>query len=381
MTRKSLFFLPLIFALAACHGSGGASPETLDNKLKSGKELAELGDVEVHEGYVELIGRINPNVEAQLKTPAGKKRLVDSLLEQEILYKESIRRGIPALPEVQEKAALYQRVIFGQALIDEEINKKATEYYGQNKDKEFSRVKVAHILIRPTPPTPQKPEKGAKTPPDNAANDAAALKKAQEAKAKLSSGSPWADVVMEYSMDIATKSKGGELGYLTRTDRRGTRLDWNELIDKAFTMKVGEISDPIKAKDGYHIITLQEEATIAPFEEVQNTIKFKLRTQVKNEILTGLTKGAKTEYKDQEIIALEAQPSIPSFGLPGSPEGVGPQAASPSPGTKLTAPPPKPNQPPMGAPEAKPAAPEPAPPAQVEKKEEKKVEQAPAPKY
>ena len=133
MNRKSLFFLPLILTLAACQGSGGsASPETLDNKLKSGKELAELGDVEVHEGYVELIGRINPNVEAKLKTPAGKKRLVDSLLEQEILYKESIRRGIPALPEVQEKAALYQRVIFGQALVYRPKNKIANTISEKN---------------------------------------------------------------------------------------------------------------------------------------------------------------------------------------------------------------------------------------------------------
>ncbi len=297
-------------SLAACGRSGSSGSGTLDKTLNGGKEIASLSSAEVHEGYLELLQRVNPNIEGQIKTPAGKKRLVDSLLEQELLYQESLKRGVDRLPQVQEKAALYQRVIYGQALVDEEINKKSKDYYDTNKDKEFSRVKVAHILVRPKPP---EVPKGGKTPPpkDNTANEAAALKRAQEAKAKLASGSAWDEIVMTYSDDVATKSKGGELGYISRGDRRIGRLDWNELVEQAFSMKIGETSDPIKAKDGYHIITVQELPSIAPYEEVQNSIKFKLRSQVKNEVLAGLTKGQKTEYKDPELTELST-PKAPA---------------------------------------------------------------------
>ncbi len=322
MKLRIFLFRSLALILGACGKGGAPSTGSLDSQLDKGKGLAKLGGAEIHEGYLELLSRVNPNIEGQIKTPAGKKRLVDSLLEQELLYEESIKQGVDDLPQVQEKAALYTRVIYGQALVDEEINKRSKEYYNQNKDKEFSRVKIAHILVRPKPPAA--PAKGAKpptTPPDKSGNEAEALTKAQEAKAKLASGAKWDEVVVEYSMDVATKSKGGELGYVSRGDRRAARLDWNEMIDKAFTMKVGEVSDPIKAKDGYHIITLQEEASVAPYEEVGNSIKFKLRAQVKNEIQANLTKGAKTEYLDPDLGSAGASPGVPP-GLNLMPQGA-----------------------------------------------------------
>jgi len=363
MKLKAWIVLPFLATFAACSGGGGggAVPPagSLDSQLNKGKELAKLGNAQIHEGYIELLSRVNPNIEGQIKTPAGKKRLVDSLLEQELLFTESMKRGVDKMPEVQEKAALYTRVIYGQALIDSEINKKSQEYYNQNKDKEFARVKLAHILVRPKPPTPAKPPKPGEAPKpvDNSANEAEALKTAQAAKAKLASGAKWGDVVVEYSMDVATKSKNGDLGYISKNDRRAGRLEWDEIIDKAFTMKIGEISEPIKAKDGYHIITVEETASVAPYEEVANSIKFKMRAQVKNEILASLTKGAKTEYTDQELGAAGPAAMSPGQGISVMPQGA-PAAAPGAQGPEISAtvapkppaPAPAPAKPPKPAP-------------------------------
>lgn len=303
----------LALSLAACGGGKSAGSGSLESDLGKGKALAELGPVDINEGYLEVLSRVNPNISAQIKSPAGKKRLIDSLLEQELLYKESINRGIPSKPEVQEKAALYERVIYAQAVLDDAVDKKSKEYYDQNKDKEFSRVKVAHILLKTTP-TPVSPGDKGKAPaqPDAKALEAEALKKAQEAKAKLAGGEAWEAVVTEYSDDRGTKTRGGEIGLLSRGDRRGDRLGWNDMIEKSFTLKAGEISDPILAKDGYHIIKILEVAQVAPYEEVQNTIKFKLRSQVKNELMAQLTKGKATEYKDESLKALGAAPAAPA---------------------------------------------------------------------
>ncbi|MCC6272143.1 MAG: peptidylprolyl isomerase [Deltaproteobacteria bacterium] len=336
----------LALALAACGGGKSAGSGSLESDLNKGKALAELGPVDINEGYLEVLSRVNPNISAQIKTPAGKKRLIDSLLEQELLYKESLNRGIPDKPEVQEKAALYERVIYAQAVLDDAVDKKSKEYYEQNKEKEFSRVKVAHILLK-TAPTPPAPGDKGKPPaqPDTKALEAAALKKAQEAKAKLAGGAAWEVVVTEYSDDRGTKTRGGEIGLLSRGDRRAERLGWNELIEKSFTMKAGEISDPILAKDGYHIVKVVEVAQVAPYEEVQNTIKFKLRSQVKNELMANLTKGKTTEYKDDSLKALgapaaAAQPPTPAGGAapsiqveakPAAPAAVAPAAPAADP--------------------------------------------------
>ncbi|MCE9624461.1 MAG: peptidylprolyl isomerase [Deltaproteobacteria bacterium] len=347
----------LALSVSAC-GTHGSSPGSgdLEKDLKKGNSLAELGPVQIDVGYLEVLSRVNPNIAGQIKTPAGKKRLIDSLLEQELLYKESVNRGIPSKPDVQEKAALYERVIFAQAVLDDAVDKKSKEYYDQNKEKEFSRVKVSHILLKTTPTPPAPTEKG-KTPPppaDPKALEAEALKKAQEAKAKLASGTAWEVVVTEYSDDRGTKTRGGDLGLISRGDRRADRLGWNDLIEKSFTLKAGEVSDPILAKDGYHIIKVTEVAQVAPYEEVQNTIKFKLRSQVKNELMAQLTKGKATEYKDESLKALTAAPAA---GVPGA-EGQAPAMqieTKPAPGTAGTPAAPTAPTPPTKAPESKPS--------------------------
>lgn len=351
----------LALSLAGCGGGKSAGTGSLETDLNKGKALAELGPVDINEGYLEVLSRVNPNISAQVKTPAGKKRLIDSLLEQELLYKESINRGIPNKPEVQEKAALYERVIYAQAVLDDAVDKKSKEYYDQNKEKEFSRVKVAHILLKTTPTPPAPGDKG-KPPaqPDTKALEAEALKKAQEAKAKLAGGAAWEVVVTEYSDDRGTKTRAGEIGLISRGDRRAERLGWNDLIEKSFTMKAGDISDPILAKDGYHIVKVLEVAQVAPYEEVQNTIKFKLRSQVKNELMTNLTKGKTTEYKDESLKALGTPAAPTAPGAPGA-AAQPPVEGGSAPAVQV---------------EAKPAAAAPAAPATDPKAAEKKTETA-----
>jgi peptidyl-prolyl cis-trans isomerase C len=313
--KKLTISLASLTLIAACGKSGPTGSSDLEGKLKGGKELASRDGVEVHEGYLELLEGINPNISMQLNSPAGKKRLVDNLLEQEILYREAMKQGIQNNPKYQEKAAVYERVILAQGLIEEEIDKRAKKYYDDNKEDEFSQVKIAHILFRTRRPNPMK--KG-----DKGVNDAEAMAKAKEAKKKLDEGVAWEEVVTEYSDDRLTKAKGGELGKIGRKDRRAVRLQWNDIIDQAFKMKAGDISDPIKARDGIHIIKVVEASSIAPYEEVENRIKFKLRGPVKNEVLKEIVGDSETVYLDEELKKIPTPGTFPPGGLPGAPGGA-----------------------------------------------------------
>jgi len=309
MSRKVLIVLSILILGAACSSGGGSK---LDKSIGEGKALVRVGGEEIHEGYLNLLQRVNPGLKAQLEIPSGKKRLVDNLVEQELFYQESQKRGLEKDPVVQEKVDLYRRVIVAQSLLDDEVDKKAKDYYDKNKEKEFERVKVAHIFFSAMPKLPPPTPGKAPTPPTEAdkkkAEDAAEAK-AKEAYGRLNQGDPWEVVVKDMSDDKATAPRGGEMGYLTRGDRRAERLEYQGLIDAAFTLPKGKYSEPIKAKDGWHIVQVLEDKEIQPYDDVAMSIKFKVRGETKAALVADLKQKTKVEYLDASLA--ESPPSLP----------------------------------------------------------------------
>ena len=80
---------------------------------------------------------------------------------------------------------------------------------------------------------------------------------------KLKDGEDFATLAEEYSTDTSNADNGGELGFFPR----GKMVA--EFEEAAFSMKVDEISDPVKTEHGYHIIhvTDKKEAKEAVFED------------------------------------------------------------------------------------------------------------------
>lgn len=118
-------------------------------------------------------------------------------------------------------------------------------------------------------------------------------KTAKEVKKKLDDGEDFAKLAKEYSTDTQTKDKGGELGYFTT----GKMV---EAFDKAaFSMKVDEISDPVKTDFGYHIIkvTGKKEAKEATLEDSKAKIKEALLAQKVQEKAGTWLNEATAKYK------------------------------------------------------------------------------------
>ncbi len=139
-------------------------------------------------------------------------------------------------------------------LTDDEIR----AYYEDNREnfKEEKRVKVRDILLRVESDAPEDREQAVKE---------RALEIAKKAREE---GTDFAELVREYS-EAPLQEEGGDLGWFSPG-----QMD-KALEEAAFKMEVDEISEPIKTRDGYHIIKIEavKEARTKDLQEVRAQIE------------------------------------------------------------------------------------------------------------
>ncbi len=105
---------------------------------------------------------------------------------------------------------------------------------------------------------------------------AQAFEKAQEAAKQIKEGKSFAEVAKEFSDDSVSAGKGGNLGFLSRTD-----IDNPEFMNKLFSMQPNQISEPLRTKIGVQIIRLNEitPSKLRPLAEVRNKVANELRSR------------------------------------------------------------------------------------------------------
>jgi peptidyl-prolyl cis-trans isomerase D len=140
------------------------------------------------------------------------------------------------------------------------------EYYEENAG-EFRREerrRVSHILVQVT----------------DEASGKDALERARQAKERIQKGEAFAALAQAVSDDVS-KAQGGELGEFTR-----------ETIDPvlegaAFSLPVGQVSEPIKSEFGYHLLTVTaiHEAEGRTLEQVTDEIKGRLLERKAQELV------------------------------------------------------------------------------------------------
>ncbi len=168
------------------------------------------------------------------------------------------------------------------------------------KQHRYPKIKASHILI------------GFHNT-DGQIDTMAAKNRADSVYAQLKAGATFEEMVVLYSDDPGSKDKGGDLGYFER------RMMVKEFDEVAFSMEIGQISEPVKSNFGYHIILLTDKMDTQPYEsEYENlkTIFNKQRYQHELEVLIDSLKK-KYDFKiDQASLNLfiESSDSL-RFGM------------------------------------------------------------------
>jgi len=122
---------------------------------------------------------------------------------------------------------------------------KVRDYYSQQRKswEKPEQVKASHILI-----------KG-----DGPGGDEAAKKKAEDLAKQAKGGADFAKLAKANSQDPGSGQRGGDLGLFGR----GQMVPEFEKV--AFSLKPGEVSDPVKSQFGWHVIKLvKKEAAFVP---------------------------------------------------------------------------------------------------------------------
>ncbi|MFN8221812.1 MAG: peptidylprolyl isomerase [Gaiellales bacterium] len=128
---------------------------------------------------------------------------------------------------------------------------------------------------------------------------------ADDVVVRLKNGEDFGKLAKELSQDPGSKDSGGEL-----TVRRGETVA--EFDKAAFSLKVHELSAPIKTQFGYHVIEALSDVTKAsttPLASVSKQIKSQLAEQRKQEAIDTWSNKLRDDYKKRITYATGYAPA------------------------------------------------------------------------
>lgn len=199
--------------------------------------------------------------EAELKQKTGKPVLKQIMISKLILnkYKVSDDEVTDKIKEIKKQMGDSFKIYLSQNGVKNEdelkeklkpqiafekaIKKSITEEEIKNNYK--PKLKASHILL--------KDEQVAK-----------------EIKEKLNNGEEFASLARQYSEDLESKERGGELS------ENGFMGKATEFKETTYKLDVGQISEPVKSPSGYHIIKVTEKEELKPFNQEKESIRKEL---------------------------------------------------------------------------------------------------------
>lgn len=300
--RSLLFFCPAACLLAQTPPPANATPVPKPSVTLSAENPASkvmptvppdkvvltVGDMTLTSAQFDAIIDVLPEQYKPVARGAGRKQFADNLVKVLVLAQEGKRRKLDETATYKSQT-MFQNANLLAAATFADIGKqiKITDadlqkYYDEHKN-EYEQVRARHILIRfAGSPLPLKAGQKDLT-------DAEALAKAQEIAKRVKGGEDFAAVAMKESDDTGSAANGGDLNFF----HRGQMVPPFE--QAAFSLPVGQVSDPVKSQFGYHVIKVEAKET-KTLGDVKADIEKKLKPEQSQKYLEELQKKDSVLY-------------------------------------------------------------------------------------
>jgi peptidyl-prolyl cis-trans isomerase C len=210
----------------------------------------------------------------QPDTPEIRAAIRDTLINQEVVAQEAVKRGIDKHPDVAAQLELQRQETLVNAFVQEYV--RTNPITDDVMRKEYER-------IRPTIPAKEYKARHILVDKEDEAKDAIA---------QIRKGGNFEKIAAEKSKDTGSKGRGGD-------------LDWGPagryvkpFGDALAKLKKGQMTDaPVQSEFGWHVIRLDDErATKVPtYEEAKPQIQQMMQNQQVQKMLGDLRAKAKIE--------------------------------------------------------------------------------------
>ncbi|MFQ6103994.1 MAG: peptidyl-prolyl cis-trans isomerase [Candidatus Glassbacteria bacterium] len=183
----------------------------------------------------DAIERLPAVYRARYSSQEGKREFLDKMIKDRIVEIYAREAGFTDDPMYLNRMHDAKMKILNEKFFLTEVREKVDvseeeiiEYYESHKEEYVKpeEVKVRHILVETE-------------------------KEAQEILKELGEGKSFEDLAQDFSIDMRTNDKGGDLGFISR----GRTV--KEIEEVAFSLGPGEISDVVKSRFGYHIVKVE----------------------------------------------------------------------------------------------------------------------------
>ena len=219
----------------------------------------------------------------ELKHEGFDERLLNKLIDEEILLREAQKLNLHENPEYRDKVEDFKKELLVNLYLQRYLKDLNTEENQRNYFEEIKEnfrspemVRISIILV--------KTEDEAKE----------ILKKAQE-------GEDFDELARKYSKASSAR-RGGDFGFRAKQALR------KAFADIAFSMKKGDVSDPIKTDEGFYLIkvTDRQEERSATFDEVKPKVASEFMNRLLKEKISELKRSVNIRTDSAEAKKLKS---------------------------------------------------------------------------
>ncbi len=270
------------------------------NPVDPGKVVITVGDEKVtaadFDGFVSEL----PADQQAVARSDGRRELAELIVKMKLLSQEARSRNLDQSPRVKRLMENARDQILAQAMVNDvknTVDDAAVRKYFEEHKAGLERVQARHILIR---------MKGSRVPlrPGEAdLTDDQAKAKALDIYKRLKAGGDFAKIAREESDDTGSGADGGDLGSF------GHGRMVQPFEQTAFSLKEGEISQPIHTPFGWHVIQVQQRFDTP--EKLAEQIRASLGPKKTEDLISDLKKSHQAHVDDS------------FFGPPAPPEPAG----------------------------------------------------------